>query len=184
MDVNTLHRGCSIKLVASSAPPIPVSSRTMSHFLRKNQRKASAVSISNTVGWEKPFCVIFRHASAVSSIQEAYSDSPIHAPLIWQTSRRSKTAGELNCPTIYPASFNAEARKQLTEPFPFVPAMCTTFNSACTSFSSCIRRRIVSRPKMLPYFFASSWNCTDCVKFIYDPAFLLSYLVQNLRCQA
>ena len=53
--------------VASSVPPMPVSSTTMSHFFLLKYKKASAVSISKAVGCSYPFSHILSQAFFTSS---------------------------------------------------------------------------------------------------------------------
>ena len=47
----TATSGASMALVESSAPPMPTSSTTMSHFASKKYSRAMAVTSSNWLGW-------------------------------------------------------------------------------------------------------------------------------------
>ena len=76
----------------------------------------------------------------------AHNSFDAACPLIRKVSLKEKTAGELNVPTLYPASIKMFVIKLEVEPLPFVPAMLIIFKSLSGLFNLSRKLFIVSKP--------------------------------------
>ena len=82
----TAASGAPITLVASSRPPSPTSSTTMSQRSRRYQSRATAVISSNSVGWSAIASAIGR----ISVTSAASVSSAMGSPFICMRSLKRK----------------------------------------------------------------------------------------------
>ena len=99
MEVMTDTRVFFIILVASSLPPIPVSSTTISHFFSLKYQKARAVSASKAVGCGYPSLTMLSQASFIRLTPSAKAVFVIYASFTCILSLYSKIVGEIYLPT-------------------------------------------------------------------------------------
>ena len=117
----TAHSGARMTFVASSRPPRPTSSTTMSHCWSANHKIAAAVTSSNSVGGSGIAATHGRSRSHTA----ASSASVMGVPLTCIRSLKRSMNGEMYSPVRYPAARRTDASIAAVEPFPFVPATCT-----------------------------------------------------------
>ncbi len=136
--VITLISGVT-RLVASSRPPNPTSSTTVSTWDASKQRKAIAVSTSKVV---TPSIAATWGRSRSTSVTKL--SSGIGSPPTRIRSRGSCRCGDVYSAVRCPAARSTRSIMAAVEPFPFVPATCTTRSRACGSPSRAIKARMRS----------------------------------------
>ena len=134
------------RFVASSRPPRPVSSTATSTFARAKWRKATQVSSSNQVGPRVPRRAAARSSRSATGITVSKAAvsarASIGRPSISIRSSRAWTWGERYRPTRRPPALSMPAIMATVDPFPFVPATCTTGTCSCGDPTASSNRRI------------------------------------------
>src|SRR5437660_397317 len=154
----------STTLVASSRPPSPTSTTAICTRSCAKARKPISVVSSKKVSPSSRSAHGTRRAISASSAAARSSETGSPATRI--RSQKWKRCGEVYSPVRSPAARRAASAKAQVDPFPLLPATCSTGQASCGSPSSESAWRIRSRPSFMPKLLRrkrssfSSWKVT------------------------